>query len=251
MYCLSLCGGCLTLDLIELVTPEKPPYYKEASAGYEQTILKLSNTADVMSVIGFSQYELLSQSKNVIASIGQKKKKGYKTWLKMAAFDEESLTATRKYFLMVDERPKFLLVDPWEMFLFDCKMVLPSEVLDEPYSNENARRIAILRSVLENARADIKEVAPDNKQIAVSGMIINQAIEAVLVLLDASPVLATKLSNDKGLKFEHMSFDKAKIKMTVKGDIAEVKIRGGSVVKRRLGMPDTTFKDPDWGEPEE
>lgn len=246
-----MCGGCAVIDLIELVTPEKPPYYKEASAGYEQTILKLSNTADVMSVISFSQYEQLSQSKNVIASLGQKKTKGYKTWLKMAAFNEESLTATRKYFLMVDERPKFLFVDPWEMFLFDCKMVLPSKVLDEPYSNENARRIAILRSVKENTRADIGEVAPDNKQLAVSGMIINQAIETVLVLLDTSPVLAAKLSNDTGLKFEHMSFDKAKIKMTIEGDIVEVRIRAGSVVKRRLGMPDTTFKDHNWGEQEE
>ena len=249
--CLSLCGGCATVDFIELLTPEKQPYYKEASAGYQQTMLKLSNTADVMSVISLPGHEQISQSKNVIASFGQKKKKNYKTWLKMAAFDEDSLTATRKYFLMVDERPKFLFVDPWEMFLFDCKMVLPSEILDEPYSNENARRIAILRSVQENTREDIGEVSPDNKKIAISGMIINQSLEAILVVLDDSPVLAAKLSDDKGLKFEHYSFNKAKIKMTIDGDIVEVKIRGGSVVKKRIGKPDKTFKNQDWSELEE
>jgi len=255
---------------VEFLRPEGPPYDEEVAEIYRQTKLKASSSADVLSMIGSpnaergvwepvhkpgdeqdskgrkkhlgelpffkmlasrGEPEMLSQSKSVVALLGLKKK-GRKMWLNMIAFDENELTARRKYFLIVDERPKFLFVEPWESLKFDCKMVLESEVLDEPYANENAKRIAILKRVLTNFRRDIDEVGSDNEKLAVSGMLINQTLEAVLVKLNSSPVLAKRLSEKDSLEFEHMSFDKGRIRMVVVDDIVTVEIQLGSLVKK-------------------
>ncbi len=264
VYFLASCAA------VEFFRPEGPPYNEEVAEIYHQTELKVSSSADVLSTIGSPNAErgvwepihkpgdeqdskgrkkhlgelpffkmlasgaepgMLSQTKSVIALLGLKKK-GRKMWLNMVAFDENELTARRKYFLIVDERPKFLFVEPWESLEFDCKMVLESEVLDEPYANENAKRIAILKRVLTNFRKDIDEVGSDNEKLAVSGMLINQALEAVLVKLNSSPVLAKRLSKKDGLEFEHISFDKGRIRMVVVDDIVTVEIRLGSLVKK-------------------
>ena len=220
-------GGCTT---VEFLTPDKPPYYRQLWQTYKRTNLKESTAADVMAAIRSSEYELLSQSKSVIASLGQKKK-AYHTWFNIVAFDENEPTARRKYLLVINERPKILFAEPWEGVTYDSEMVLESDVLDKPYADENARRIAILRQVLENVRRDIDEVSPDNKMLGVSGMIINQALGTVLVKLDASPALAVKLSEPAGIEFSHVSFDKGKIRMVVEDDIVTIKMMLGSFVR--------------------
>ena len=256
-YCLAFicCFFCgCDRDLVNAtkfhVLPEGVPSYEQITACYTQTRLKTSTSADVLSVIraesiNFSEFGLLSQSKSVIALSGQKKD-GYKIWFSMVAFDERAgkdseesssspdydLTAKRKYMFIVDERPRFMLVTPWEALKFDCEMVLGAEVLDEPYANENARRIAILRHVQTNARKDMDQVRSDNNALDVSGGLVNQAFEAALAKLDSSPVLATRLDSPDYFEFEHNSFDKGKIKMTFAGDVVTIKIRLGSLAKR-------------------
>lgn len=222
--------GC---SVVEFVTPEGPPSGEQIAASYRQTKLRTSSSADVLATIYLPEYELLSQSESVIASAGQKKK-GYKSWLNMVAFDEDELTATRKYLFVVDEKPKTLLIGPRAYFSLDCEMVLESEVLDEPYANENARRIAVLRQVLENVRMDVGEVSSDNKTIVVCGAMTNQALETVLIKLDSSPALAVRISEPAGLGFEHTSFDKGKIRMVVTDtdNIVTLKVRLGSHVKK-------------------
>ncbi len=232
---LFILSGCAVVDTVGFFTPEKPPFDEQISEGYERIELKKSSSADVLSMICLPEYEMLSQSKSVIASLGQKKK-GYKTWLKMAAFDENELTARRKYLMAVDERPKFLFVEPWAGLEFDCETVLEKDVIDKPYSNENARRIAIMRQVSKNVRGDIAEVKQDNKMIDVSGMLINQALATVLVKLDGSPVLAAKLNGPDGIEFEHTSFDKGKVWMVVGDDVVTVKIMLGSLVKKKADL---------------
>ena len=230
--CLGLCGCAV----VEFVMPEGPPKQEKLLASYSQTVLKESSSADVLSMIHMPEYELLSQSKSVIASQGQKKK-GHKLWFNMVAFDENELTAKRKYFFVVDEKAK-VLFEPWAGLRFDCEMVLEKEVLNTPFANENARRIAILKQVQESVRADIKEVGSDNNKLDVCGMLVNQALEAVLAKLDSpagSPALAVKLSELEGLKFSHMSFGKGKIQMVVVDDIVRVKTRLGSSVKKVIG----------------
>lgn len=227
--------GCAVLDMIQLGSPEGHPSGEEIFAAYDQIELNESTAADVLAVINIPEYELLSQSKSVIASIGEKKK-GYKRWLKMTAFDEDGLTVKRKYLLVEDEKPKFLFVEPWAYLKFDCQMVLSDEVLDQPYANENARRIAILRETQETIRSDIDQVTSDNKMIAVSGMLINQTIETVLVKLDTSPAEAARLAEPGGLQFSHISYDKGKIRMTRDGNILTLKIWLGSAVKRKVSF---------------
>lgn len=236
--CLVFCGcrGTVWGDSFEFLRPEGPPADVEVSESYYRTELKVTSAADVLSMVHMAQIEgekiqVFSQSESIIAVAGEKKR-DYKKWLNMVAFDENELTAQRKYLLIVDERPKFLFIEPWEGLMFESQTVLNAEVLEEPYADENARRIAILTEVLESARADINELRTDNQVIDSCGMLINQALNTVLVKLESSPALATRLSDPNGLDFEHTSFDKGRIRMLVEEDNAAIRMLLGSLVKK-------------------
>lgn len=216
---------------VEFLTPEKPPFNEQIYSDYNDVVLNASNAADVIEAIYLPEYELLSQSKSVVASTGQRKK-GYRTWFKMVAFDEYSLTAKRKYVFIVDERPKTLFVEPWTALQFDCEMALEPEVLDKPYADQNAKQIAVLKQVLEKFREDRAEVGPDNKALAASGMMMNQALETVLVKVEVSPALAKRLSDPEGIEFSHISLDKGRLRMTLEDDIVIIKARLGSLAKK-------------------
>jgi len=222
---LVLLCGCSIVK--QLIIPPNPPSDQQLLQSYHQTTLNKSGSGDVLATICMPEYELLSQSKSVIASVGQKKK-GHKIWLKMVAFDENELTAKRKYFLIADETPKILWGEPMRNLAFDTQMALEAKLLNEPYANENARRIAVLKRISENVNGDIAEVALDNKMISVCGMMINQALNTVLVKLDTSPVLASKLSEPEGLNFDHITLGKSNITMAITDYIAKVKITAGS-----------------------
>jgi hypothetical protein len=236
---LVLCGLIAGCAVVGFFTPERAPSNEHIYAIYRQMTLKQSSSADILTLFGSPEYGLISQSKSIIAQAGQKKK-GYKSWFNMAAFDENSLIVNRKYVFIVDERPKQLFVEPWEGVDFDCQMVLPKEVLDEPYANENARRIAILKQVGADTRKDTTEVGADNEVVARCGMIVGQAIDALGVKLDASPAIAAGLSNPDGLEFEDISFDKGRLRLVVVDDVATVRMRLGSFAKKwkvSFGMP--------------
>lgn len=221
LYFLASCS------VVEYFQPEKPPYDEELAASYNQTILNKSSSADVLAVIHRPEYELLSQSKNAIASVGQKKK-GLKIWFNMVAFDENELTAKRKYFFLVDEKVKSLLgLRPKRRLMFDCEMVLDEKTLDEPYANENARRVAILKRLLENVRKDTDELAEDNKTLDICGMLINQTLETALRELEQSPVLASKLSGPGGVVLNHMTFGKGSIEMSTTYNTVKAKVDFG------------------------
>jgi hypothetical protein len=230
VLCFCALCGC---SYVEPAGSLLPPY--EDASGYRQTKLKESSSADVLAVITKPKDELLSQSKSVVASLGHKKG-GHKLWCNMVAFDENELTAKRKCFFLVDEKAESFLMWPKRRLIFDTEMVLEAEVLDEPYANENARRIAILRQVMESTRQDVDEVTPDNKMIGICGGLINQTLTTVLQRLEESPVLASKLSDDKGFGFDHITLGKGNIAMNVTDDIVKVKVRLGSFV--------WTFEDP-------
>jgi len=140
-------------------------------------------------------------------------------------------------------------VEPWEGVYFDCQMVLPKEVLDEPYANENARRIAILKQVGAETRQDTKEVGADNEVLARSGMIIGQGIDSVVVKLDGSPALAARLSEPEGLEFEEMSFDKGRLRLVVEDDVVTVKMLLGSFAKTKKISPKKKVEEFIWRSP--
>ncbi len=229
--CCGLCG-CGVAGRSEarpsegLAEAKKPSFEKQLSASYHQTELKISNSADVLATIHRLEYEMLSHSKSVVASLGQNQK-DYKTWFNMVAFDENTLTAKRKYFFVVDESPKTWLGKPRRGLMFDSEMVLEREVLDKPCAGESDRQVVILRQVSKNVRNDIGQLAQDNEMLGICGMLINQVLETVLQKLQASPVPATKLSDAGGFNFDHMTLGNGRIQMVVTDDIVKVKIRLG------------------------
>ena len=237
---LSGCGAAL--DTVEFLNPEAPPDSNMAYDGYHSLVLNESTSSDALVAVHLPDYELLSQSKNVIASFGTKKKKDkadYKAWFKMVAFDEQSLTVQRKYLFIDDERPKYLFNSTWPTAVFDCNMIMQADILDKPYNNDNARRIAIMQQVLNNFRDDIVEVRLDNNELATRGMMVNQTFEAIMVKLNASPAMAAKLSDPDGLTFDHISMDKGKVKMNIEGNIVSVKFLLGSIAKGKLNLEKT------------
>ena len=227
-------SGCFLIHMGEFLATEAPRRdYRDVVKSYKETILKESNASEVLPMIYYEDCncEVLSQTKSIVASQGQNKRK-HKTWFNMVTFDENALTARRKYICLVDERPKVLFIDPWQALRFNCEMVFDREVLDEPYANENAMRIAILKQVLEHTREDMRDIGPVNKKIKVLGMMINQAMETILVKLDTSPALAANINDPKGIEFDHINMDRGRVQMTIEDDIVTTKIRLGQYVTK-------------------
>jgi len=237
----TLLGGCSTVS--PWTKARQLSYQAKLSAPYDQIKIKQSVIHDAVPKIqrlqdelgpGFAEAELISHSENVVVSLGQSKD-GFKTWFNMVTFQENELNALRKYFFIIDDKARSFQLSPSRGLRFDCEMVIGEEMLAEPGTTENARRIAMLRNVLGNFHKDIVELrndtdAPDqeNKMLDICRMLINQAFEVILRELDSSPVLATRLSKASGVEFNHINFDKGKIQMVVRGDIVVVKIRLGA-----------------------
>jgi hypothetical protein len=222
-----LAAGC---EAVVFVTPEGPPTNKQIYAQYRQTILKQSTSADVLSRFGTPKDALLSQSKSIAALAGTTKQ-SHKMWFNMVSFDESELIAQRKYYFISHERPKHLFVEPWEGVDFGCQMVLSKDILDEPYADENARRIAVLKKVDADTRKDTMDIGADNAMLSLSGMMAGQGMESLLRKLDASPALAFRLSEPNGVEFDHINLDKGRLRMVIDNDVVTVKMRLGSYGK--------------------
>jgi hypothetical protein len=228
-----LLAGCSALSSHAGAQNQQLSEQQVLSAPYDQITLKKSLTLDALPTIRRAQSEAgsllaetetVSHSDRVVASLGQSRD-GYSTWFNMVTFHEYQLNVIRKYFFAVEDRAGSLRARPRRGLRIDCEMVLDKEVLGKSYTSENIRRIAILRYVLDSIRKDIKELGDDvdvpdqyNKKLDVCGMLINQTLELILVKLNSSPVLATKLSSAGGLDFDHISFGKGKVQMIVKDD---------------------------------
>ena len=262
----TLPGGCST------VTPwaksRQLSYQAKLSAPYDRIMLKQSIIHDTVPKIqrsqdelepSFAEAELISHSENVVVSLGQSKD-GYKSWFNMVTFQEKELNAVRKYFFFVDDKARSFQLSPRRGLRFDCEMVIGEEMLAEPGTAENAKRIAMLRNVLDNFHKDINELSEDtdaldqeHKMLDICRMLISQAFEIVLRELDSSPVLATRLRQAGGVEFDHINFDKGKIQMVVGGNIVRVKIRLGAFThtievkkskpkKERVRKPSSVFR---------
>ncbi len=233
LIALNLAGCIFTTptDVFFFVKKDTTPTNVDIVSGYYGVDLRLSSSADVLDEMYMPEYELLSQSKNVIAVAGQKKK-DYKLWLKMAAFDENKPMAQRKYLFIEDEKPKTLFAEPRASVFFECSMVLEKEMLNKPYNSESAKLLDILKNVQENTQKDLAQVSEDNNIIQVCGGMANQALEAAVVKLQSSPAEIAKINTASGVKFSHLSLDEGVIRMGVEYDIVTVKIKLGSLVKK-------------------
>jgi hypothetical protein len=110
-------------------------------------------------------------------------------------------------------------------------MMMPPDVFDGPYANDNAKRIAIIKKVLEYVRGDIEQVAEEDKNLGTCGMLINQTMRTILVQLESSPLLAMKLNPVEGLDFDHITLGAGKVWMGVAGDTVSIRIRVDSYVR--------------------
>ena len=197
---------------------------------YYTTTLKASTSSDVLMMIQDKDKELLVQSENAVASWGERRK-GYLMWFNAAAFDQENSTAIRKYAFVSNEKAKGFYVARVQTLRFDAEAVIDSDVLGKPYANENARKIAILRSVLDDFSDDFVALTPDSQVLESSALMVKQLLKGILYKLNHSPGLADRLGDLSGMEFDHMNFDKARIRMLVEDDIVKLKAMTGSTVK--------------------
>ena len=149
--------------------------------------------------------ETISHSENVVVSMGQSED-GYQSWFNMVTFSENELNVVRKYFFVVDDKTKSIQFEPNQGLRFDCEVELEKEVFADPETGDNARRIEILRTVLNYFRKDMNELRDDadkpnqgNQRIDIFRMLINQTFDVILRELDRSPVLASRLSQAGGV----------------------------------------------------
>jgi hypothetical protein len=221
-------NGCGAIDFVK---KEGPPNNASVISGYYRVGLKMSSSADVVDEMYLPEYELLSQSKKVIACAGQKKM-GYKSWYKMAAFEEGQSTVQRKYLFIEDEKPKVLFASIRARARFECSVALDTKMLKEPFSSENAKLIAILKKIHNDSVKDVAGVSADNNVIMTDGGLANQALADAITKLEASPAEAAKLNSAKGVSFSALSMDAGVIQMGIEYDIVSVKIALGSLVKK-------------------
>ena len=242
-----LVGGCGYKTVLEYAPPY-PLTYNRLVRAYDQAQLRTTSTLDVLHIVRDPQYtpspktvgvQLLNQSDTIVAQSAQSKDT-CKTWFSLFAFHEHTMTTVRKYFLLMDERavvapstkrPTFLL-PPRSGLHFDCQVALPPDVLTVPYATDEARQIAVLGYVAGALKEDLAELSSGreasvqgNKILTPAGLMANQAFEAALLELGQSPVLAGQLGGKKGIAFTHLSLRSGRIRMTLAGDTATVRIR--------------------------
>ncbi len=241
MLLCTLAAGCSAGSLRG--EAQEPSFEDRLSAPYDHAVLQKSLTLDVLPKIQrlqgelaphFMGAEVLSHNENVAASSGLSED-GHRIWFNMVAFHDFRLNVLRKYFFVVDDTAPGLRGKSSRGLRFDCEMGLGEEVPGGAYANENARRTALLGYALENLRNDISKVGPDagapgrkDKTLSVCGMLMNQTFEMILRKLDTSPALAMGLSDAGGVQFDHITFDKGKVRLVAEGDIVAVKIRFGA-----------------------
>ena len=229
LFLLCVLCGCSGV----YIGSEKSAGGADLAATYDSTKVNKSLTLDVLPRIEAHPEELLSRSENIVASVGQSKG-GYKSWFTMVAFHEYTVTVIRKYFYYVDEKAR---ARPYVGMRFDCEIALDKKTLQRPYTDENARRIAMLRHALATLRRDIEELARDpgapgqnNEKLNICVMLIKQVFDTALLKMEGSRVLASRLHEPGGVEFDHLTFGKGKIGMVVEDDIAKVKVRLGALV---------------------
>lgn len=215
-------SGC---GLVGWVTLPQRPYDSELLAGFRQTRLKESSSADVLSYIHYPEYGLLSQSENAVASAGQDES-ATRTWFTMVAFDEDQLTASAKYLLIVDEKAKGFWTSRRKCHI-EAALVVAPELLEEPFANENARRIALLGNLLARFEEAVEPLRKDSAVLDSAGMLFRQTFNGILARLEDSPALASQLTDYEGMPIDHLTLGKGRIRMTPTGDLLHVTVKIG------------------------
>lgn len=194
---------------------------------YYETTLKMSTSSDVLAMIQNPEDEYLSQSESVVTSWGKEGRKDRTHWFNMVAFDEELMTAVRKYGFILEETNWGLNRTPVPALRWDAEMVVSRDVLDAAYANSNARLIALLAEAQAMFKKDAAEVTFDSDVLRNSVMMVYQAMNTVVNKLNQSPAYAVKLPLAEGMEFDHPTLGQSRIRMIVEDDVVKVKIKAG------------------------
>jgi hypothetical protein len=222
-------SGCGVEEIGERLWFEEPPYTNQLPEAYRKIDVSKTTSAEVLEMVKQYDKELTSQSKNTVACWGEKKDTS-QFWTTMVTFDEETAAVARKYFMAVDEKPVHLHNENQNL-RWDSEIVLDEQTLSEAYTNENERRIAIIKKIFEMTRDDFVEVRHDSRVLNQAAMMSNQMYERVLYVLNESPALAQRLSEPNGLDYKSMNFDKSRIGLYIDdvNNVVTTKIRMGDV----------------------
>jgi len=237
--CMAVSGCAWTAR--GLSAPEKPTP-DELLATYRNTTLNQATAGDVLTMVRNPELQLVMQSPNVVAISGPKDQPGTswqtnRIWMTIVTFGE-SLTASNKYFYLVNDKPQAFMHDKYIRARFDVERTVTKEVLTKNYPDEEAKNIAILRDVLAGFNESAKEVKFMDTRVRSCAMSVDQVMNAIVVKLKASPIEASRLADPGGLPFEDLNMGKGHIRMVVSGDVAKVILIIGSVSEDMASIPD-------------
>ncbi len=242
LFATCLCGCAARGYLVS----DRLPYAKLAFP-YAHTQLKTSATLDVLNLGRAPDYQfgrgaaeelLLTQSETAVAFSGRSPD-GRKFWLTMVVFDEFRLTATRKYFFLVDEQAETAPAAKTQAFLpprkglvFDSEFVVDPQILTTPYATQEAQKIAMVRWLAEQFQKDMTALvggsgapARGSALLSTAGMMMRQTFTGLLVELDKSPGLAQVLADPQGMEFPHISMNKGRARLLTQNDLAAMTLR--------------------------
>jgi hypothetical protein len=237
-----LLGAVLIVSLVGLNgCGEKLKTRDSIESRYYRTVLKQSTSSDVLSYIQDPEVEHLSQSESVVASWADVNKTRTH-WFDMVAFDEEKLTAVRKYgFTMADYRG--WNTKPRPHIQLDMEAVIDSQTLNAAYASQNQMRVEIIKKLKTMFFDDSQAVSYESVTLKKSAMVVTQMLNNLLVKLDASPGLAADLSELHGLEFDVMNIGKGTVRMLIKDDIVKLKIKAGYVWYLQPGKDFEDYED--------
>jgi hypothetical protein len=235
LFATCLCGCADPLPYTRLAFP------------YAHTQLKSSASLDVLNLARAPEYQfepgmadelLLTQSDTAVAFSGRTSDRR-KFWFTLVVFDQYRLTATRKYFFLVDERAEAapaaeaqVFVPPRKGLAFDSEFAIDPEILTTPYATEEAQKIAMIRWLAERFQKDMTALigssdspARGSAVLTTAGMMMRQTFMGLLVELDKSPGLAQTLADTCGMEFPHISMDTGRARLTTQNDLAALTLR--------------------------
>jgi len=192
---------------------------------FDLATLKVSRSADVLNAIKKDD-ELVVQSPTVVCSWGQRDN-GDNLWCNAVAFDEQSLTAVRKYAAAYEQFDRPYFVTACRKLRFDAQLVVPQRLLDEPYADAGARNRAVLAWALDRFREDMDTLSGQSTELNSLAMLIRQTGNGLLHSLDRSPGLAANLADAAGAAFDQVNLGPGRVRMVLDEDIARIKIKVG------------------------
>ncbi|HSV27043.1 MAG TPA: hypothetical protein VLH60_04040 [Sedimentisphaerales bacterium] len=218
-----------------LKPPEKPGP-AELMATFNETALRQSNAGDVLMAVRHHDLQMVTQGQHAVAVSGPVLP-AQRTWLTLVTFDE-SLTASGKYFFLINDEPRAFLYTRTLRARFDIEKVITPEVLAANYPDEESRVIAVFRDLTNGFIASTREVRLADNRTRACAMAGGQLLGEILTGLTRTPVDAGRIASTAGVPFDHSTMGKGRYRMVIEGDVARLKIIVGSVREDFDRIPD-------------